>query len=1279
MPAGTESYVVPMRCPRGPSPLYRWLPVALAVACPAVARAQPCNQSLPSGNLTGILNTYYPGVGTVAAGATSITVDTTAIRGASTTADIVAGDMLLVIQMQDAEFTQVNDATYGDGAGPLTGAGSTAINNSGRYEYVVAQGAVTGGAIAIRGANPVMPGPVYGLLNSYTTAARDDSGTARRGQRTFQVVRVPRRASGTLTAGLTASPWNGRTGGILAVDVAGNLALGGVTVSVDGLGFRGGVGISQAGDGSLDDADYMTLDSDTGHGRKAEGIACTPDPLSGVPGAAGNDGCPRGDRARGAPGNAGGGGTDGTPDTTDEYTGVGGGGNGGTGGQGGNAWNSNEAAGGRGGASFAAAAARLVMGGGGGAGTSNNVGPGHGTAGGGMVFIRTGTGSGTGTLSADGLDAACSGQDGGGGGGAGGSVLFFNQSGALTNLTVTAIGGRGGDADFGTAACTVSNSAHGPGGGGAGGVIFTSSGVNGSSTVAGAQSGRTTGNIAYGSTAGGAGVLNTALAVTAIPGVQACTVATRASLAGLRVRPGRVEFATSSQRDTLAFALYETADPVGRQGRRALTARPVPAALPDTIDAVLYRVPVRRVVGPYLLIEEIEVGGRKRTLGPFPLDDAALRADFERLEARASREVTRAVRGATLLTGRPLAPAAARSAQKTVVAPEGGRVVSAVRVETRGSGTATVSLAELAAAGLSPGPAEALRVFHFGQPVAHRLLPAGGGPPTALSFAAQALSTDYSDRSPYVVAYGDAPPPMPAVTLTRSGPPLAPGMVRVQTNAFYAPFLDQASDPWVWDFLVSAVPSITKTFGLASLPAGADPIAVRVHLAGSSAHTHVVRARLNGVPLGTAVFVGRTAGQISGSIPGTLLRETGNELTLDYQVGTDEFSVGVAFLDAVDLGIPPARSVRGTAQVARLLPYDPLLPDLGRVDYLILTHRDFAPAAARLAAWHADAGRHPAVVDVERAYDAFASGAFEAEAVRALLQRLAPSAMVVLFGDDTLDPRDYLGLGSVSYVPSLHGWDGQFGRVASENRYADQDGDGLPELAIGRLPAGTPEQAEALVDKILAGGPTLGRRSTQLLAVDDHGETDVSFHDLGEHVTALSPMGATRWADVGQGIDVARDALFAAWADGPVVVHYFGHSGPETWADEHLLTPADAASLAHLGPPPVVFTWTCQAQWYQYHLGPSVNEALLHVPDGGALATVGPTGISDPGLHAQLAGRVLEQVRRGKPLGVAMRRAKRAVLAQQPEMRGVVEGFTLLGDPAVVVGNLPPLDDDNEP
>ena len=149
-------------------------------------------------------------------------------------------------------FNSTNGDTYGDGVAGGAGSGSTDVNNSGLYEYVVAASAVTAGAVTIVGASGT-----GGLINAYATAAAVDVDPTRRGQRTFQVIRVPRYQTATLSSGLTAAAWDGRTGGVLAIDVAGALTLGG-TVSVNGLGFRGALGVIQDGATSGANTDYRT-------------------------------------------------------------------------------------------------------------------------------------------------------------------------------------------------------------------------------------------------------------------------------------------------------------------------------------------------------------------------------------------------------------------------------------------------------------------------------------------------------------------------------------------------------------------------------------------------------------------------------------------------------------------------------------------------------------------------------------------------------------------------------------------------------------------------------------------------------------------------------------------------------------------------------------------------------------------------------------------------------------------------------------------------------------
>jgi hypothetical protein len=112
----------------------------------------------PGGTLTGVLNTYYPGTASVAAGATAIPVGTATGAGGT----IANGSLLLVIQMQDAGINTANSVAYGNGS---TGSGFSAINNSGNYEFVKATGAVSGGSVPITGA-----GIGGGLVFGYTAA-----------------------------------------------------------------------------------------------------------------------------------------------------------------------------------------------------------------------------------------------------------------------------------------------------------------------------------------------------------------------------------------------------------------------------------------------------------------------------------------------------------------------------------------------------------------------------------------------------------------------------------------------------------------------------------------------------------------------------------------------------------------------------------------------------------------------------------------------------------------------------------------------------------------------------------------------------------------------------------------------------------------------------------------------------------------------------------------------------------------------------------------------------
>lgn len=458
--------------------------------------------------VSGVVNTYYPSPATASASGTSIPVSAVS-NSESASTPIAAGDLLLIIQMQDATINTNNGSKYGSG---VSGQGSGFLSGGvGNYEYVVATNSVSasGGTITISTA----------LTRTYNSSAP----TTSRGKQTYQVVRVPQYSSATVSGTLRAALWDGTSGGIVVLDVAGTLNMGGGTISAAGKGFRGGLGRSLNG-GSGANTDYRVLTSNNNGGSKGEGIVGTPryvwDGLLGVD--TGIEGYPSGANGRGAPGNAGGGSTDGNPSSNDQNSGGGGGGNGGDGGQGGNSWSSNLNVGGVGGADFSsfASANRLVMGGGGGAGTSNNAAEtsSSGASGGGIVLIRAGAVSGSGTINVNGDNAQdsspnCCG-DGAGGGGAGGSIIVTSSGGGLTGITALARGGKGGNT-------LVATSAHGPGGGGGGGVILANGSLGSTSVTGGANGTTVTSSNAYNAASGSSGIVNTTVSVSAIPGILA--------------------------------------------------------------------------------------------------------------------------------------------------------------------------------------------------------------------------------------------------------------------------------------------------------------------------------------------------------------------------------------------------------------------------------------------------------------------------------------------------------------------------------------------------------------------------------------------------------------------------------------------------------------------------------------------------------------------------------------------------------------------------------------
>ena len=737
---------------------------------------------------------------------------------------------------------------------------------------------------------------------------------------------------------------------------------------------------------------------------------------------------------------------------------------------------------------------------------------------------------------------------------------------------------------------------------------------------------------------------------------------TRASLAGLRVSGGTVEFATSWQRGTAGFNLYSAQSRLRRADKVRINAEFIKSPRPESMTPILYRTEAQ-VTGPFLWIEEVELGSDVgRMMGPFPVDDASMLRQFEDIERRMStqprdeRRESRSLRTPEHLRGRG----------RALLSPRHGPArpgAAGVKIEIAQPGTIQVSWSDLVNAGL---PARLSRDPGRLQLTSRGVCAPLSVNPSGVSFVARDLATDYAANNVYVISWNGLP--VMEAPLLQSEPPVETGFERIQKNWIYYQAAPKDTDPWLWDVLEAGLawpsPDWDPTQGDFELPGYAPAsgnVPVKIALLGRTGHAHHLEASINGTFVGSLDFTGVRTAVLEGTVPASVLNAAANHLTFAYS-STEGEGPGYVYLNYMDLGLTlPARS----GAVARISSFDARLPPLKRADYLIVTHPDFETQAARIAALKNAAGRGAVVVDVERAYDRFTAGIPDASAVKALIRAAGRASTVLLIGDDTIDPADNYGQGERVYVPSALGFDAFTGRVVSENLYADRNDDGAPDLAIGRLSVRTAAQADAMVMKIeneeALLRPNLGRH---LVVVDNQGLNDMAFRAEGRTIESMLD-GSTTFADISLGAAAAREDVLGALNQGALTTTYVGHGAPDHWADEGIFGSGDAATLENTNQATLLFTWACLSSDYRYFYGPAVSEAMVLAPMGGAVASFGPTGLSLPTLQRELFLRLYPKVMAGMSLGEAVREAKTEMLAAHPTEREFLHGWVLLGDPDV--------------
>ncbi len=125
-------------------------------------------------------------------------------------------------------------------------------------------------------------------------------------------------------------------------------------------------------------------------------------------------------------------------------------------------------------------------------------------------------------------------------------------------------------------------------------------------------------------------------------------------------------------------------------------------------------------------------------------------------------------------------------------------------------------------------------------------------------------------------------------------------------------------------------------------------------------------------------------------------------------------------------------------------------------DIAIITPEEFLESFQPLKLFRETQGWRVALIPVEDIYDEFSFGRKTPGAVKAFCEQASTRwqgapRFLLLAGDASLDPRGYLETGILDRVPTKL-VETTAMETASDDWFADFDGDGMPELAVGRLP-----------------------------------------------------------------------------------------------------------------------------------------------------------------------------------------------------------------------------------
>lgn len=349
-----------------------------------------------------------------------------------------------------------------------------------------------------------------------------------------------------------------------------------------------------------------------------------------------------------------------------------------------------------------------------------------------------------------------------------------------------------------------------------------------------------------------------------------------------------------------------------------------------------------------------------------------------------------------------------------------------------------------------------------------------------------------------------------------------------------------------------------------------------------------------------------------------------------------------------------------------------LVADSPGADLIIIAYKDFLPQAETWANYRRSQGFTVNVVDVAEIYDEFGYGALGWRSVKDFLAYAYNNwpkqpKYVLLIGDGSYDPRNYLGRGFQDYVP-VHIVDTIYTETASDDSLADFDNDGNTEMAIGRVATGNPAAITTVFNKTVAWENSLTPTSIQrgaLLAYDAPIGWD--FQATSEKIKNVLPVDMPSTL-VDRSATDSGTTLLTEMNKGKFVVNYAGHGSTNAWATPNPLffNSSVVPNLTNANATSIYTSLSCLNGYFHNPTNNnSLAEALTNSANGGAVAVWASSGETTPDVQEIMGLRFFSQLGAGNipRLGDLIKDAKLSLSGGLD----VKLSWVLIGDPMLKV------------